>query len=126
MESPTTTSTQSAPEEKNVSNPFAMYDVLKELCQNNIEYFAKDTTTKGQRIHQALIGIIHHLEKGRPLVKKIIEFAPSYDFDEHTPGNGYRSFVFVMESSVKHSIKLCRYIMENRNSLLFRTGIYVK
>lgn len=124
MESPSTINIPSTviPDE----NHFAMYDVLKELCQNNIEYFEKDDTSKGQRIHGALIGIIDHLQRARPLVQEIREFASSYDFDEQTPGNGYRSFVFVVDQSVKHSVKLCRYIMENRNSLLFRKSIYMK
>lgn len=112
--------------ENNSSVSLALYDVIKDLCQNNIAFYENDETSKGQRLHGAFVGIIDHVNCLIPLVTKVQVFACECDLDENTPGNGYRSFLYVTDCAVKHGIKMCRYVMENRNSLLFRKGIYMK
>lgn len=62
----------------------------------------------------------------KPLITEIEEFMAEYDFDASTPGNGFRSFLMVFESAVHHSMKLSKYVTENRSGLLFRTNIYMK
>lgn len=103
-----------------------LYDVLYELCQNNIEYFAKDDTINGTKIHAAFQTLCLHIDYARSKVNEIRRFAHEYDFDEHTKGNGYRSFVIVVDSCIKYSIKLCRNVLENRSTLLFRKSVYFK
>lgn len=49
-----------------------------------------------------------------------------YDFDEQTPGNGYRSFVAVVDASMEHAVQLCRQINVSKQSLLFRKGFYMR
>lgn len=103
-----------------------LYDVLYELCQNNIEFFSKDDSMNGSKIHAAFLTLSLHIEFAKKKVLEISSFAHEYDFDEHTKGNGYRSFVIVVDCCIKHSIKLCRNVLENRSSLLFRKSVYFK
>lgn len=49
-----------------------------------------------------------------------------YDFDEQTPGNGYRSFVVVVDASLEHAVQLCRHISLSRDSFIFRKGFYMR
>lgn len=118
------------PDNKNDSikstNYFALYEAFEDLCKNNIEYFRTDETENGFRLHGAFISLIDHLEIARKYVTEIKEFAHEYDFDETTPGNGYRSFLLVVRACLTHSLKLSSYIMQNRSSLLFRKSMYMK
>lgn len=107
-------------------NYFALYDAFEDLCKNNVEYFSTDDTENGLRLHHAFVSLIDHLEVARNYVTEIKEFAHEYDFDETTPGNGYRSFLLVVRSCITHSLKLSSYIMQNRSSLLFRKSMYMK
>lgn len=103
-----------------------LYDVLHELCQNNIEFFAKDDSMNGSKLHAAFLTLGLHIAFAKKKVGEIRSFCHEYDFDEHTKGNGYRSFVIVVDCCIKHSIKLCRNVLENRSSLLFRKSVYFK
>lgn len=49
-----------------------------------------------------------------------------YDFDDQTPGNGYRSFVIIAQISIKHALQLCNYVAVNKDFIIFRKGLYVK
>lgn len=118
--------TNSKLQENGNNDLYTLYDGLCDICKNNIEFYKNDETSKGQRLYGAFVGIIDHIESLKPLVSSIREIAHECDLDEETPGNGYRSFLYVTDCAIKHGIKLCRYVMENRNSLLFRKGIYVK
>lgn len=103
-----------------------LFHVLRELCTNNIEYFSKDDSLNGAKLHSSFQALVLHIELAKKRVAEIQLFAHEYDFDEHTPGNGYRSFIVVVDCCIKHSIKLCRNILENRSSLLFRKSMYFK
>lgn len=105
---------------------FAYYDALNDLCKNNAEYFRKDETENGQRLYSAVTGITDNLLIVKNLVVQILEFVHEYDFDEHTPGNGYRSFVDVVKSCINHTVKTSAYVMQNRSSILFRKSHYMK
>lgn len=107
-------------------NLFALYDELKELCRNNVEFYCDDETSKGQRLYGAFVGLIDHIDTVKLLILDINEFVDEFDFEKKTPGNGYRSFIYVTDCAIKHGIKLSRYVVENRSSLLFRKGIYMK
>ncbi|XP_065076519.1 hormone-sensitive lipase [Ochlerotatus camptorhynchus] len=108
------------------SDDLYLFESLIELCRNNIKYFEGDESENGLRIHGAFVGLIDHIETAKPLVKEVQEFVHEYDFDEDTPGNGFRSFLYVVDSCVKTTLKLARYVMENRGTILFRKTVYVK
>lgn len=113
-------------EDKENEKGASLYDVLFELCRDNIEFFAKDDTMNGSKIHAALLTLSFSIGIAKQRVETIQSFAHEYDYDEHTKANGYRSFVTVVDCCIRHSIKLCRLISEGRSSLLFRKAVYFK
>lgn len=121
-----TTATASATAAAAPSYSFAMYDALVDICQNNVKYFECDDTETGQRFLCAFCGIIDHISIARQYVAKIITFVHEYDFDENTPANGYRSFVKAIQACINHSVKVSKYIAQNRSYLLFRKNMYMK
>lgn len=105
------------------------YETVNELikmCMSNIEYYTTDKSFAGSKMCSNFEKMKEYLEKSVPVIKEIEDFSPNYDFDEHTPGNGYRSFVYIFECALKYSIKICQYIFDNRSSLLFRKNLYLK
>uniref|UniRef100_A0A182QFL5 Hormone-sensitive lipase n=1 Tax=Anopheles farauti TaxID=69004 RepID=A0A182QFL5_9DIPT len=103
-----------------------LFDTLIDLCRNNISYFEGDDSETGLRLHGAFVGLIDHIEMAKPLVRTVQSFMHEYDFDPSAPGNGFRSFLYVVECCVKTALKLARYVMENRSTILFRKALYVK
>lgn len=105
------------------------YESVNELirmCQINIDYYKSDKSFVGSRMCSNFEKIVELLNVSVPIIREIDSFAHLYDYDEHTPGNGYRSFIFIFDSALQYSIKICQYITENRASLLFRKSLYLK
>lgn len=105
------------------------FDVVDELIRmsvSNAEFYKLDQSSIGVKLHTIFSHLIELLEKSVPVIKVIESFAGVYDFDEHTRGNGYRSFVYIFTCATLHTEKICRYISENRASLLFRKSLYMK
>ncbi|KOB68682.1 putative hormone-sensitive lipase, partial [Operophtera brumata] len=105
---------------------YAMYEALKDSCQNNATYFQPDDSENGQRLYQGFMTLMDHIDTVWPLVDHVRKVAPLYDFDSKSPGNGYRSFVSVVDSCVLHGLKLSRQVCTGRDALLFRKGHFVK
>lgn len=105
---------------------YAMYEALKDSCQNNATYFQPDDSENGQRLYQGFMTLMDHVDTVWPLVDHVRKVAPIYDFDAVSPGNGYRSFVSVVDSCVLHGLKLSRQVNTSRDALLFRKGHFVK
>ncbi|XP_022826508.1 hormone-sensitive lipase [Spodoptera litura] len=105
---------------------YAMYEALKDSCQNNATYFQPDDSENGQRLYQGFMTLMDHVDTVWPLVDHVRKVAPQYDFDSKSPGNGYRSFVSVVDSCVLHGLKLSRQVNTSRDALLFRKGHFVK
>lgn len=105
---------------------FGLYNALADICRNNIAYYECDDSESGQRFLLAFRGIIDHLAVAREYVQRIGAFVHEYDYDEHTPSNGYRSFVSAVLSCISHSVKVAKYIAQNRCYLLFRKNMYMK
>ncbi|KAL0281198.1 UNVERIFIED_CONTAM: hypothetical protein PYX00_002258 [Menopon gallinae] len=112
--------------DNSTSNPSNLSDTLKELCLTNAEFFKTDDTENGQRLHVAFLGLIDHVNNLTPQLNNIRNLMAKYDFDEQTPGNGYRSFVAVVDASMKHAIQLCKQINLSKQSFLFRKGFYMR
>jgi hormone-sensitive lipase len=105
------------------------YESVNELvgiCGENFNYYQNDKTFVGSRMCSNFEKLKEFLQKSVPVIKEIETFAHTYDFDDETPGNGYRSFIFIYESAVDYSMKVCHYINDNRRSLLFRKSLYQK
>ncbi|XP_012267079.2 hormone-sensitive lipase isoform X2 [Athalia rosae] len=113
------------------AKPFAELEpphwgALRELCRANAEYFENDQTEASIRLHEALLAMLNHLEQVRPLYREIAKIAPLFDFDAKTPGNGYRSFLSVVDKCILHSVCVCRQLCCQRDSILFRKTYYMR
>ncbi|XP_065352400.1 hormone-sensitive lipase [Cloeon dipterum] len=99
---------------------------LTHLCRENAEALRSDESAEGQRLSAAFLAIIDHIKTILPSLDKIRAVAPLYDFSPETPGNGYRSFVNIVETFVAHALKLAREVAAARNNLFFRKSGYMK
>lgn len=113
-------------DETETTEKFVVWEALKSNICNNIDYFATDESTNGLKLHGAFLGIIDQLEEARPLIGVIESFYKDFDYDENTPGNGYRSFIKVFDAAINHTSKIVKHVTENRASLLFRKNNYTK
>lgn len=105
---------------------FAVYDELIELCQDNRQHFESDGSELGQRFYEQFECILNNIATARQFVTEFNGFAHEYDFDDRTPGNGYRSWMKAMHSAIEYCIRICSYIAKNRRYLLFRKSVYIK
>ncbi|XP_024937022.1 hormone-sensitive lipase isoform X2 [Cephus cinctus] len=111
--------------EDDFERPFEEFEppqwgALRELCHANAEYFLSHQDESGLRIRAALLAVLDHLEQLRPIYKAIKKIAPLFDFDSQTPGNGYRSFLVLVDRCILHAGSVCRQIYSQRGSILFR------
>lgn len=105
---------------------FIVWEALKSIIFNNIDYYKSDDSTNGLKIHGALLGIIDCIDEARPLIVEVESICKIYDFDDVTPGNGYRTFIKIFDSGINHTLKIVKYVTESRSSLLFRKNTYTK
>lgn len=113
-------------DEAKVPEKFVEWEALKSIVCNNIDYYKSDESMNGLKLHGAFLGIIDNLDEAQPLIQEIEFFCKSYDFDATTPGNGYRSFIKIFDCAINHTLKIVKYVTENRSSLLFRKNNYTK
>lgn len=106
--------------------PFHLWEALKSIILNNIDFFKSDDSTNGLKLHGALLGIIDQIDEARPLYQEVESFCKLYDYDENLKGNGYRSFLKIFDSAINHNFKILKYVTENRSGLLFRKNAYTK
>ncbi|KAL6722562.1 hypothetical protein Aduo_017676 [Ancylostoma duodenale] len=106
----------------------AIFTLLNQLCVDNAEYFSKATSWSGysERMVKVSIEIQDCTGTLRNLVTQLQDIAPSYDYDENTPGNGYRSLVCICDTTVLHIISLQKTVSEQRGSFVFRLAHYCK
>lgn len=103
-----------------------MADELMILCLNNLDFYQKVKSNNGVTFVQNFEVLIKNIQEIIPVVTDIECFAGDYDLDEETRGNGYRSFIYVYESAVNRTAKVCKYVNENRESIFFRKSFYEK
>ncbi|XP_076276083.1 hormone-sensitive lipase isoform X1 [Lasioglossum baleicum] len=111
--------------------PFEDYEplqwgALRELCQANAEYFMSHQDENGIRIRAAHLAMLDHLEQVQPLYKEISRFAPMFDLDVDVPGNGYRSFLVLIDKCIIHSRAICHQIYCQKDSIFFRKSYYMR
>ncbi|XP_032688656.1 hormone-sensitive lipase isoform X2 [Odontomachus brunneus] len=102
------------------------WGALREICCANVEYFASHQDANGVRIKAALLAILDHLDQLRPLYREVAKFAIYFDYDEEVPGNGYRSFLSLIDKSILHSNAVCQEIYRQKNSILSRKSYHMR
>ena len=103
-----------------------MMETLVILCKENAEAFHSDESESGQRLSAAFYAITDHIKTLSPLVDQVRAVAGNYDFDAETPGNGYRSFVSIVDTFVIHGLKLAREVGSSKKNIFFRKTVYMK
>lgn len=112
-------------EEASINEP-ASWSELRKLTTSCIEHFTSHVDDTGLRIKAALQVILDTLDSLKPLYEEISIIAPNFDFDQHTPGNGYRSFLLLVDRCITFSIEKCRDTFGQKDSVLFRKSHYTK
>ncbi|CAG9859565.1 unnamed protein product [Phyllotreta striolata] len=107
-------------------NREATINTLKELCANNSEYFSNDNSENGQRLYMSCMAMIEISESIKIKTGYIETKVASFDFDENTPGNGYRSFIKVVDLALKLALTALERVTDRRDSLLFRKTTITK
>ncbi|XP_075166336.1 hormone-sensitive lipase [Haematobia irritans] len=102
------------------------YRELLLVCQEHALHFKEDNTEKGQRLQGALVVWQDFIIMADSLTREIEEFASRYDFDANTPGNGYRSFISVVDSCIEYGLSICKNLTSSRSTLFFRKKSYMK
>ncbi|XP_015118314.1 hormone-sensitive lipase [Diachasma alloeum] len=102
------------------------WDTLYKLANVNREFFSPHQDECGLRICTAHVVVLDIIKELRPLYKEIATIAPQYDFDENTPGNGYRSFISLVDKCILHCEGICQQIYNLRESVLFRKTNYMR
>ena len=59
-------------------------------------------------------------------VKQVQGFAADYDLDTQTPGNGFRSFIYIVDKVAEKIEKTVVNIKKYRHKILFRRKFYEK
>lgn len=101
-------------------------DELLELALDNLEFFRFFKAKNDQNFCQIFQSLIETVQKIVPVISIIEGFAVNYDFDEKTPGNGYRSFISVCQSAVRRVKKVCELIKQKRESVFFQRSSFKK
>ncbi|XP_005185270.2 hormone-sensitive lipase [Musca domestica] len=104
----------------------AKYRDLLMACYEQAVFFKDDLTEKGQRLHAANMAWQDFIIMADNLVRQVQSFASTYDFDENTPGNGYRSFISVVDSCIEYGLGICKNLSVARSTMFFRKKTYVK
>uniref|UniRef100_A0A3Q1CYS5 Hormone-sensitive lipase n=1 Tax=Amphiprion ocellaris TaxID=80972 RepID=A0A3Q1CYS5_AMPOC len=101
-----------------------VFATLERVCEDNISVLCGPSDLPyGSTANRLLTCIRQIQEHGRalePVVGCFTAVYHHYDFDEQTPGNGYRTLVKVLLSCLFHIIQKARYVASNYNSAFFR------
>lgn len=109
-----------------VSSKNSVDDLIQNLiskCENNEIYYASYNDPIFASIFKK---ISDQVKTSIETIRSIEQFAELYDFDEKTPGNGYRSFVFIYEAALFHILRVCDEIITKRDSFFFRNSHFMK
>lgn len=107
-------------------NTESQWDTLQKLCHDSVKYFTSRRNKNNVELKHALLVILDQLDELEPLYDEIAKFASHFDFDEKTPGNGYRSFLSIVDKCIMHCEKVCRRIYRQRNFMFFRRSRHIK
>lgn len=102
------------------------WSALRELCHASVEYFTSCQNENGVRIKAALLVILEQLDELQPLYNEIAKFASHFDLDEETPGNGYRSFLSMVDKCIAHTEQVCREMYHQKDSMFSRKSHHMK
>ncbi len=99
---------------------------IEALARDNRDFFEKSSSESGQRIRSALDTLLTDIPPIVEAAKKIDERAAKFDFDVEVQGNGYRSFLYVVEKCLRICLPLLRDLRVKRASPVFNKSSFHK
>lgn len=102
-----------------------MFAELQKAASDNFAFYLK-VKVKELILRQNFQEIWELAEEISEVVEQINGFAGAYDFDEKTLGNGYRSFVFIVEKAVERVLKISKSLQKKRENVFFRKSFFEK
>ncbi|VVC40443.1 Hormone-sensitive lipase, N-terminal [Cinara cedri] len=102
----------------------SLYNDLRNLYKENTTYFTNNEGNCSTAIANSFEQLFENIGIIEPLVEELCNVCHLYDFDSSIPGNGYRSYVRVVDSFIAHCIKVCNQIATNCYSFFFRKSIH--
>lgn len=110
--------------EVNIDKQEYKIQCLKELCSKNAEYFSKDNSENGQRLFISFLAMSDVVDQMWPKMLNIERRIDEFDFDNDTPGNGYRSYLIVIKRAIELCININERVLQKKDSVLFRKGYF--
>uniref|UniRef100_A0A0K0EH28 Hormone-sensitive lipase n=1 Tax=Strongyloides stercoralis TaxID=6248 RepID=A0A0K0EH28_STRER len=108
-------------------NREAVFKLIQQLCLQTIEQFSSTSNCKyTQRFTASCQEISEYSTVAYKLLVKMNIMAPKFDFDDNTPGNGFRSMICVCDTVILHIISLLRSCCLMKNNLMFRISFFCK
>ena len=99
---------------------------LRDLVIDSVKYFEARNSIGARRFceaFQAFLLQLNHVGEKVPILQPI---SVEFDFNESTPGNGYRSFLRVVDRAISRCMSLCQKIKAKRSSRLFKKSHYIR
>ncbi|KAI4876203.1 hypothetical protein NFI96_017944, partial [Prochilodus magdalenae] len=105
-------------------DPKLIFATLDTVCVEVISALSEQVNDMYSDGTNQLLAVMRRIqEHGRAVEALVIGFTAvyhHYDFDEETPGNGYRTLVKVVQSCILYIIQKGRYIASNCRGVFFR------
>ncbi|KAL3112735.1 hypothetical protein niasHT_019709 [Heterodera trifolii] len=106
----------------------AVFDLLKQLATDNFTYFRQNCSSSvyGKRMSECCDELSASTDLMRDIIRKLQFASQKCDYDENTPGNGFRSLVCITDIVLLHLVSVLRICSESRGILMFRLAYYCK
>uniref|UniRef100_A0A7E4VSK6 Hormone-sensitive lipase n=1 Tax=Panagrellus redivivus TaxID=6233 RepID=A0A7E4VSK6_PANRE len=105
----------------------AVFSLLKQLATDNKLHFnSANSSSYGTRIAECCSEIEISSDVLQDLVKQMNAVCHKCDYDENTPGNGFRSLICVCDMAALQLISILRFVTDNRTTMMFRISHYCK
>lgn len=101
-----------------------MNQLVCAAAEENVQFFLNDSSQSGRAFCSSFQQLADACRKVSQPLERIQQAAGKYDFDSHTPGNGYRSFVAIFEKLYKKCLSACQLVQQQRRRMVFRLFKY--
>ncbi|KAL7075621.1 hypothetical protein ACQ4LE_005412 [Meloidogyne hapla] len=100
----------------------AVLDLLKQLASDNEDYFKQihNPSIYNKRILESCKELSSSIDLIREIICQLQIASQNYDYDEKTPGNGFRSLICISDVVLLHLISVLRICSDNRATIMFR------
>uniref|UniRef100_A0A914H190 Hormone-sensitive lipase n=1 Tax=Globodera rostochiensis TaxID=31243 RepID=A0A914H190_GLORO len=106
----------------------AVFDLLKQLAIDNYVYFRQNNSSSvyGNRVSECCDELSASVDLIRDIIRKLQVASQKCDYDEDTPGNGFRSLVCITDIVLLHLVSVLRICSESRGVMMFRLAHHCK